>query len=311
MKHIKHLQSIRINENSREEILPDFIPEFPYISTYAELDRYPEDFAPWHWHRPVELFFIKSGQLEYTLPSGKWVFPAGSGGFINSNVLHTSSFLKQKGYNIQLLHIFDPSLISGEAGSLIEAKYILPLTASGIEIIPLFPEDPAQADILQKILDAFALDGTQWGYELRLRGILTDIWLKLLELSASERKTDKSMDGDEKIKKLMVYIHEHYQQEISIEELSKAVPVSRRTCFRLFQDNLHVTPTEYIRSYRLLKACRLLARSNESITQIACSCHLGSASYFGKTFREAYQCTPSEYRRRWHDHDTSLHKPYS
>lgn len=301
---MKHLQSIKINTESSEEILPDFVADFPYIATCAELDRYADGLTPWHWHRPVELFYIKSGCLEYSTPGGKWVFPAGSGGFINSNVLHMSSPGKQKDGNIQLLHIFEPSFIAGEHGSLIEKKYILPLTAaSGVEVIQLFPDEPAHADILQAVQTAFAIDEDAWGYELKLRESLTDIWLKLFELIRPNMKQDDGRAGDAKIKKMMIYIHEHYQEPISIEKLAQAVPVSKRACFRLFQENLHMTPVEYIRSYRLQKACQLLMQNSESITQIAYLCGLGSSSYFGKVFREKYQCTPVEYRRRWHDHD--------
>ena len=62
-----------------------------------------------------------------------------------------------------------------------------------------------------------------------------------------------------------------------------------------------MTPVEYIRNYRLQKACYLLAESEDAITQIAYSCGLGSSSYFGKTFREKFGCSPLEYRRRWNN----------
>ena len=39
------------------------------------------------------------------------------------------------------------------------------------------------------------------------------------------------------------------------------------------------------------------------ITEIAYECCLCSSSYFGKTFREAFGCTPGGYRHNWHDCD--------
>lgn len=55
---------------SREESLPGFSSDFPYIASRAELDKYPGQFVPWHWHQAVELFFIESGSLEYYTPVG-------------------------------------------------------------------------------------------------------------------------------------------------------------------------------------------------------------------------------------------------
>lgn len=304
---MKNLQSIQIDTSSNEEILPGFAAEFPYIATRAELDLYQTPFTPWHWHRPVELFYVQSGCLEYTTPHGKWVFPAGSGGFVNSNVLHTSTFQRKNGPNIQLLHIFDPSFLAGEAGSRIERNYILPLTtATEIEVIPLFPENAAEATILERIRDAFALPEQQWGYELKLRNRLTDIWCELFTLAQPHMTEHHNTIGDTNIKKLIIYIHEHYRQPISVEELAQVIPISKRACFRLFQEQLHTTPVDFIRSYRLQKACQLLAHGSDSVTQIAYRCGLGSSSYFGKLFRETYQCTPLEYRRKWHDYDKPL-----
>ena len=301
---MKHLQAIEINNKSREELLPDFSADFPYIATCAELDQYGEPVVPWHWHRTVELFYMKSGTLEYTTPKGKWVFPAGSGGMVNSNVLHSTRVENAGESNIQLLHLFDPVLLAGEHGSRMEGRYILPLTASGIELIPLFPEDPGQKEILEEINRIFRLSSEGWGWEFQVREALTGIWMKLLALAHPDPAWDRTeRDGDDKIKMMMVYIHEHYQEPIPVEDLAGHVHISKRACFRLFREHLHMTPVEYITGFRLQKACQLLLRTKESVTWIAGSCGLGSSSYFGKTFREKYGCSPTEYRQCWHDRD--------
>lgn len=148
---MKNIQKMELNKLTKEELLPEFCADFPYIATCAELDKYMESMAPWHWHRTVELFYMESGCLEYTTPNGKWIFPAGSGGFVNSNVLHTSQVTQTEESNLQLLHLFEPSFISGEHGNRVEQKYVLPLvSAPGIEMIALYPNDPAQAEILKK-----------------------------------------------------------------------------------------------------------------------------------------------------------------
>lgn len=95
--------------------------------------------------------------------------------------------------------------------------------------------------------------------------------------------------------------HWHSAVELFYAELAASAYLSERECFRLFRDCLHTTPAAYIRSYRLQAACQMLARSEMSLTEIGRASGLGSSSYFGKLFREAMGCTPSEYRRRWQD----------
>ncbi len=61
---MKNVQSVAFHTGSREEALPDFAADFPYIASRAELDKYIERTAPWHWHRAVEIFYMESGVLE-------------------------------------------------------------------------------------------------------------------------------------------------------------------------------------------------------------------------------------------------------
>ena len=307
---MKYLQSIEVNACNKEEILPGFALDFPYIATCAELDKYIEPVVPWHWHRTVELFYMQSGTLEYTTPKGTLAFSTGSGGFVNSNILHTSRVIPSCERTIQLLHLFDPLLLSGEHGNRMEIKYILPLTtAPGVEIIPLSPDDPAQAELLEDIKHAFTLSEQDFGYEFQLREALSNIWLKLLtQMPPSSGQAGVNNDSDDKIKTLIVYVQEHFEESISVEQLAQIVHISKRACFRLFQETLHMTPVEYIRSCRLQKACQMLVRSDSSITQIASSCGLGSSSYFGKAFREKFGCSPLAYRKLWHDSDKNRKK---
>ena len=302
---MKNIHNIEFYNGTKEELLPGFEKDFPYIASRAELDKYIERYVPWHWHRTVELFYVESGSVEYDTPKGKILFPAGSGGMVNSNVLHMTKAISQREKNVQLLHIFDVSLLAGEQGSRIEQKYITPvITAVQIEIIPLFPGNKEEERILKLLADSFRLSSDEFGYEIRLREALAQIWLMLFELSSSMReKKDGYSKSNDKIKLMMIYIHEHYREKISIQKLATAAYLSERECYRVFHDCLHMTPVEYITSYRLQVACQMLAKSQETVTFISHECGLGSSSYFGKVFREYAHCSPIEYRKKWQNSD--------
>ena len=307
---MKNIQGIQLIMESNEELLPDFFMDFPYICSCVEFDKYIDPVVPWHWHHAVELFYIKSGRVEYTTPNGKWIFPAGTGGFVNSNVLHSSRVSSTKDGTVQLLHLFDPELLSGGISNRIEERYVRPLTdSSGVEIICLSPENPAQAALLQKICAGFELEEDSWGYEIALRQLLTEVWLGLLDIAGSEtEEIHKSKDTDEKMKAMMCYIQEHYAETILVDQLAEEAHISKRACFRLFQEKLHMSPLEYMREYRLRKACMKLVKTEASVTEIAHDCGLGTSSYFGKIFREHYNTSPVRYRKEWHDCDKNRHK---
>lgn len=306
---MKHIHSIEFKKGSKEELLPDFKSDFPYISTYAELDKYVGRQVPWHWHKEVELFYVEKGILEYHTPSGKIVFPSGSGGLINSNVIHMTKPEEGAKNTVQLLHIFDTSFISGQQGSLIEQKYVTPLvTAPHIEVIGLFPENPKHTQILKELYQSFQLT-KNYAYEIRLRGVLSEIWYELLEISQPQCSIKGSYNkANDKLKLMLVYIHEHYSSKITISEIAATAYISERECFRVFRDGLHTTPVKYLKSYRLQKACYMLAESNEPITNISYTCGFGSSSYFGNIFRSSIGCTPAQYRNKWRDSDMFCQK---
>ena len=209
---MKRIKQIQFHAGSQEELLPDFLADFPYIASRAELDYYVNRFVPWHWHRAVELFYVESGGVEYYLPGGKIVFPAGSGGLLNSNVLHATRGMSAASENIQLCHIFDSALISGGTGSRIEKQYVLPLiTVPQVEMISLDPENPEQKEILEMICQAFQIQENEYGFEVHLRALLSEIWLRIFQLAGLLfAEPPKMRKNNDKIKDMMVYVHKHY-----------------------------------------------------------------------------------------------------
>ena len=297
---MKQVYAVEFKPGTQEELLPDYDESFPCIaSDVVFTDGY---YAPWHWHKAVELFYIKEGTLEYMTPSQSHVFHAGSGGLINSNVLHKAIGGGGKGRNY--LHLFDPILISGHPGSVMETKYVLPLTtASHLEMIVLEPE--THGEILQKLEQTFAMPGDMPGYELHLRNALSEIWLAVLDTLPLPKTTEDLRLPSELVKQMLVYIHEHYGEKLTVRKIGEAASVSERTCFDLFRKNLRTTPMEYVNSYRLRMACQMLGQTSKSVTAISDACGMNN-SYFSQLFRESTGFTPLEYRRFYLRHQSSL-----
>lgn len=296
MLNERYDEPLRINYTTREEMLPDFTYDFPYTATKAYISS--KKSMEWHWHSAVEMFYIESGSLEYNTPNGKVVLEEGCGGFVNSGVLHMTQVPENTKNCVQLIHIFDTTFISGHTGSRIDQKYIFPIVnLAGLEMIPLYMDNEKHSDILKSMRESFDILKEDEGVELRLKAALSDIWFKLLNLPEwEEAKTETKNSISEKVKLMMAYIHEHYGDKLTVTDIANATYISERECYRSFQSVVHMTPTEYIRKYRLQEACHMLLDTNETITVISQSCGFGSSSFFGKVFKEAMNMTPLEYR---------------
>lgn len=293
------IRTIHLSSVTRQEILPDFAPDFPYRFSVSEPSSFPGGQVPWHWHSALELFYIQSGTLVYETPAGVRTFRAGSGGMVNGSVLHSACALPGEPV-VQLIHLFEPSLLGGSLGSRIEQKYLVPIAAdAAMELLCFDPGQPQQAAVLEKLKASFALPCDTFGYELRLRSALSDIWLDLLALPRPEQKARRA--SDEKCKAMMAYIHEHASEPLHIGQIAAAGCCSEREAYRTFQDCLHTTPLGYLQSFRLQNACTQLASGRNSVTEIAGNCGFSSLSYFGKVFHRTFGCTPAAYRAKWQD----------
>ncbi len=88
---------------------------------------------------------------------------------------------------------------------------------------------------------------------------------------------------------MIIYIHEHFRDKITVGNIAGAAFISERECFRTFQECLRTTPVEYLKAYRLQQASRMLAQGRESVTLVSQACGLGSSSYFRKGIQRAYR----------------------
>lgn len=93
------------------------------------------------------------------------------------------------------------------------------------------------------------------------------------------------------------YIHSHYQNELSLEEISKRFFVSAHHLSRQFNKVTGFTFTEYIQMTRIRNAQQMLLNSNKKITDIAAQCGFASFSQFNRIFNKLNGMSPRAYRR--------------
>ena len=72
--------------------------------------------------------------------------------------------------------------------------------------------------------------------------------------------------------------------------------ISKNTALRYFQENIGISPVEYLMQYRLNNACKMLRETSEKITYIAGCAGYDNVSYFNRIFKKYVGKTPSQYR---------------
>jgi len=100
------------------------------------------------------------------------------------------------------------------------------------------------------------------------------------------------------------YIRLNLYESISIAALAKKAHLSVSQFERRFKKIFHTSPVRYIMRMRLLAACRELAESDNTISQIALKVGFYDHSAFTRYFAKIIGMAPREYRKRFRQINT-------
>jgi AraC-like DNA-binding protein len=109
-------------------------------------------------------------------------------------------------------------------------------------------------------------------------------------------KAHSSVHPYKQMPPVVQFVREHFNEQISIDELAQLVNLSVSQFQRRFRSIFHITPLQYITRIRINAACRQLRENNDTISTIAQRCGFYDHSYFTKLFVKNIGMLPKEYR---------------
>lgn len=140
------------------------------------------------------------------------------------------------------------------------------------------------------------LSGTK---ELVLHSLFTTFLYYLNEFQDSNiyEKSQVTDKITERIYSVSNYIHTHYQEDLTLDELAKESYMSPFYLSHQFKRITGYTITHYIHLVRVRNCQFLLVNTRDKITDIALECGFVSFSQFNRVFRKFCEESPSEYRK--------------
>lgn len=94
------------------------------------------------------------------------------------------------------------------------------------------------------------------------------------------------------------YIENHLQDNIKTIDIADACHCSKSTLEKMFQYVYRISVHSYIIRRRMMLAARKLKEEEASILTVAIACGYSSHEAFTRTFKEIWNCTPSEFRNK-------------
>lgn len=105
-----------------------------------------------------------------------------------------------------------------------------------------------------------------------------------------------AIGGDTYMAQVLDFMHAHYTDAITIEDLASIAKQSRFHFIRSFKSSYGVTPYQYVLRLRIDEAKRLLAITDRSITDIGIRLGFSSSSAFYRAFVKSVGVTPEHFR---------------
>jgi len=285
---------LRDPSNHAEKIFYN-TPDFPVYAQEQRISTYANYSAISHWHDDVEFIAVRHGSMLYSINGTELPLAPGQGLFINSRQLHYG-FSPQRQECTFLCVRLAPLLLC--ALPYLEQTYVAPVLENpALPWLRLAPDHP-QARTILTMLENIHAGAAEPPRPLQVQSCFFALWEALFTLAgAADGHAAPHSRHLSILKAMMCHIGAHYMEPLTLEQISRAGGVGKTTCCALFRRYTHQTPMGYLNNYRLKKSLEQLESTDLTVAEICFAVGFSGPSYFAETFRAAFGCSPTAYRR--------------
>ncbi len=246
-----------------------------------------------HYHDYYQIYYVLRGSLMHTV-DGKYIKIMQGDSFIVPPFLTHKIEIEGASASFVSFSFFE-DFISKEAGESETIKAFFDKIASGnlIGRIVLDQDDL----VTMNNLTAFARNefkAKKPGYIQILKGVLTSMLVILSRNYGMTEHTDKS---NIVLLSAIEYIHQHFNEKLTIRELSGHLFYSEATINRVFKLHTGLSFKQYLTMVRIRNARGLLRDTDTDISMVALNSGYENYSAFYRAFVNQMQMSPYDYRK--------------
>jgi len=139
-------------------------------------------------------------------------------------------------------------------------------------------------------------DGTT--YDATLIGYDAGNDIAVLKVAA-ENLTPVVLGDSDTLRSIVAFCAQNYSENLSLSLLQERLHLDKYYIPHLFNDKLKIRFNDYINALRINEACRFLANTESSITEISELVGFNTLRTFNRAFMKHVGSSPSDYRKRY------------
>lgn len=271
------------------------------MKAFHEVRKYGSDFMVWyseyqninflaHWHREIELIYIKDGEAHLSVMDQIFIAKKGDLIICDSGDIHYSDS-NMPNNTISFL-IFDPSIISSYyeysnfEHPLVDSRTLkkLGLTSALQRLLKAIPKE---------------LEAKEPFYQDIIRALLREFWYMLKRklpqsncMKQSENRRNAMLND---LQQLLDYMDHHYTENITLESAAQKMNFSDSHFSKVFKKLTGINFVTYLNVIRIEHAASMLKNTSDKITDIALSCGFNNIRTFNRVFKNITGYTPTEF----------------
>jgi AraC-like DNA-binding protein len=251
----------------------------------------------WHCHPEVEIVYIPRGK-------GKRFVGNHMSTFEDGDLIILGTYLPHHSFS------------QGFEGDHYE-EYVLQLKTNAFaQLLPVFPEFQPIIRFFEQARQGLCVTSArkhQWGAQLialrqepalnQLLGLLQFLHA-LAQYEGIQTLGAGTFAGlrtrhNERIQQVYQLIENEYMHPLSSRQVAEKLAMTESSFCRFFQQHTHLTFKQALTQVRILRACRLLTKTQTPVHQIAFDCGYRNVSLFNRLFQSVMKVSPTAYRKQF------------
>ena len=271
------------------------------MKAFHEVRSYESDFMVWHsryenigflahWHKEIELIYVRSGSCRLNITDHTFVAGAGDLAVCESGVIHYSD---SHGLDNSLdFIIFDTSIL----GPLFQNPGFTYPLVSRAEL-----EACGLSGRLEDLIDTVSRELTEKSpfYQEIVSSSIQAFWALLKRhhprAEMGELPDDRRARTLLGLQELLSYLDAHYADNISLEYAAARMNFSPSHFSKTFKKLMGTNFVTYLNMVRVERAAYELRHTEKKFTDVALSCGFNNIRTFNRVFKDITGCTPSEF----------------
>lgn len=241
-----------------------------------------------HYHDYFEIYFLESGARIHMIEDSMFQMQAGELILFSPYTMHHSFGEKDVPFKRVVLYFHKSEVDSAELLAALE-------NGSG-----LYCPKEKDSQIIGRILNELLHEQeTPSAFRQTSEHALLNLLLVFL-MRNSIRQQPEKMDMINRIDTVISYIHNHYAEEISLEQLAQMFYISPYYLCREFKRCTNRTIIQYINITRIMNAQRKFMETDKNVTQISKETGFSNVTHFNRVFKSVTGTTPSGFKKTLH-----------